>query len=133
MHSIRIGQLLRDFLGLAALAATFALALPGLQIARADDDPDRAGRAMSVDPLLVADAAGFELELPTVEPGPTCNDPGQAWHVDDAFAEYQTQQMLRTLVERVARQRPERGTEAQGMVLNGQGYNYPRRSARNDP
>ncbi len=131
MDSVRIGQPLRDFLGWVAVATTFALALPGLQIARAEDEPGGAGRAMSVDPLLVQKASGLELEHPTAAQGPTCNDPGLPSLLDDALAEYQTQQMLRTLVERVARQRPDRGSEAQGIVLNGRGYNYLRTSARN--
>jgi len=133
MHRVRSDEALRDFLGWVTVVTALALALPGIQIARAEDEVGSPALAMSLDLLLVEQASSFEPDGPAVAPGPICSAPAVPALLDDALAEYQAQQMLRTLVERVARQAPALGSEAQGIALNGQGYNYPRRSARNAP
>ena len=128
MSSRRSGACLRSFFGIAAVAAAIVLALPGLQVARAADDSNVVGNsvvgAMSVDPLLVERAPRRRLELPQAEQGPSCENPSRGAMLDDALAEYQTQQMLREIAKRVAAQPAAPESSEQGIVLNGRGYNY---------
>ena len=129
MSSRRIDACLQSFFGIGAVAATIALAMPGLQVARAADDGREAPGAivvgaMSVDPLLVGKAPGRRLEGPKTDQGPSCENPSRPSLLDDALAEYQTQQMLREIAKRVAAQQAAPGSSEQGIVLNSRGYNY---------
>ncbi len=138
MSSHRIDASLPSFLGLAAVVAAMALAMPGLQVARAAEDAAEApaaiaAGAMSVDPLLVQkEAPAPRLELPQLkqEPkevpkqGPSCENSGRPSTLSDALAEYQTQQVLREIAKRAAAQQAAPRSTEEGIVLNGRGYNY---------
>lgn len=130
MSSNRIEASLRSFCGIAAVAATIALSMPGLQVARADDDATGApaAAAMSVDPLLVEQAAGRARVAPGPKPAtrqtPSCENPGRPSTLEDALAEHQAQQMLREIARRATAQQAAPQSTEQGIVLNGRGYNY---------
>lgn len=129
MSSRRIDARLRSFFGIGAVALTLGLAMPGLEVARAADETGKAPGAtvvgvVSIDPLLVKEAPGRRLEGPKAEPGPSCENPSRPSILDDAWVEYQTQQVLREIAKRAAAQPAAPGSGEQGIVLNGRGYNY---------
>ena len=116
----------RTSLGFIALAAAFALSSPGVRIARAGDDA--AAAPVSIDPVLANAARVEKGPVPALpeSSGPSCANPGPGSTLNDAMLEYQTRQLLRQMVRRVAETSPpvEPGGD-QGIVLNGRGYNYP--------
>ena len=143
MSSHRIDASLPSFFGVAAVVAAMALAMPGLQVARAADAAAAiAAGAMSVDPLLVQkEAPAPRLELPQLkqEPkevakqGPSCENSGRPSTLSDALAEYQTQQVLREIAKRAAAQQAAPRSTEEGIVLNGRGYNYRPAGLRTGP
>lgn len=135
MSSRRIDAPLRSFLGFAAVVATVALAMPGLQVARAADEaPAASGTGlMSVDPMLVQASPTPPLVLPKARRTPSCEDPGQPSMLDDALAEHQAQQMLREIARRAIAQHNAPQSTEQGIVLNGRGYNYRPTKLRTGP
>ena len=136
MNAIRTDssmRLLRDALGFVALAATLALAWPGVQIARAAEQAADELAGMSVDPALVraqnlrvqTAETGPRLPVAPAAAGPSCSNPGVPSPLTDAMVEHQSRRMLRELVKRAAAQ-PQPGTQSSehGIVLNSRGYNY---------
>jgi len=135
-------RFVRDLVGLlgsAAIVACFAMAWPGVQIARADEP------LMTVDPVLVeaqAHLARVEAPAPSrVEAlqgreiqakelpgsGPSCANPGVPSTLNDAMVEHRARQMMRELAKQVGEVPPGQPWIAkteQGVVLNGRGYNY---------
>ncbi len=139
MSSQRIDASVPSFFGFAAVVAAIALAMPGLQVARAAEDAAEApaaiaAGAMSVDPLLVQKKApARRLELPQLKQGPSCANPGRPSTLGDALAEYQTQQVLREIAKRAAAQQAAPRSTEEGIVLNGRGYNYRPAGLRTGP
>jgi hypothetical protein len=125
-----LAPLVRGSLGFLTLALAFALSSPGVRIARADDAP----AAVSIDPVLANATASAAAPAPLVsdKPGPSCSNPGPGSMLNDAMLQYQTERLLRQMVQQAAEAAPASPDPQgeQGIVLNGRGYNYPSGSTR---
>lgn len=133
MSSHRVAARLVSLFGGAAVAATVAFAMPGLQIARAADDAAGAAGARSIDPQLVQRVAAPRIPLPDAEQNPSCRNPDPVSLLDDALVEYQTQQLLREIAKAVAAPQAAPRSSERGIVLNGRGYNYTRTRSGSGP
>lgn len=107
---------LRSLFGGAALAATFALTSPGVQIARAGDSAVADVQApSSVEPGLVE-----RVGVPTA---PSCSQAPVAGR-DDAFLRAQALLIQQEIARRAAGAPSGAQSTDNGIVLNGKGYNY---------
>lgn len=119
-------KLWRGILELAgglALVATLALSLPGVRVARASDptigvlEPEAIGPS-SIDPALAARFGGIRA--------PACSAPPAAAALPDEAVAETLERILGQAAERLRAELTPRDGESEHVVLNGQGYNYPR-------
>ena len=112
-------SMLTTLLGTTALAASLALALPGVEIARADDAP--AGEAAEFDRFL--EQGGRRVMR---VPGRSCSDRSAAAPPPGQLTAQRVAQIQRALAARLAagNRAGKPGEAPQFVPLNNRGYSY---------